>query len=124
MSSARKGADNQRRILRSIWSCFQRALGLFSSLAKRRRDCSTRLRLVVRLCSCSPAKEAEYFTTHRYSRPWTKVFSAAARTPGWALLQAGISFTPRLRNSAGAPFQGQDEIHPPPASSHHRLLGS
>src|SRR5207244_2393116 len=81
MSSARNGAANQRRILRSICSCFPRAFGFFSSMAKRRSDCNTRLRLVVRLCSCSPAKEAEYFTTHRYSHPWTRVFSAVALTP-------------------------------------------
>src|SRR5260370_2434223 len=82
-------------------------------MARRRSDCNTRLRLVVRLCSCSPAKEAEYFTTHRYSRPWTRVFSAAARTPGWALLQAGNSSPPRLRNPPPGLYHGQAQNHPP-----------
>ena len=38
-----KRTDNQRRILRLICSCFQRAFGLFSSMAKRRSDRNTRL---------------------------------------------------------------------------------
>src|SRR6516225_8726338 len=124
MSSARNGADNQRLILRMICSCFQRARGLFSCCAKRRNLCNTRLRLVVTLCNCSPAKEAEYFTTQRYSRPCTRIFSPAARTPGWALLHTANSSTARLRNSAGAWFQGRAEIHPNPASSKVSVLAS
>src|SRR5260370_12103390 len=93
-------------------------------MARRRSDCTTRLRLVVRLCSCSPAKEAEYFTTHRYSRPWTRVFSAAARTPGWALLQAGNSFLAPLRHFGGALVQRQAPIQPTPASSKATALVS
>ena len=59
-------AVSQRWILLRIWFSFQRACGLFSSMEKRRRACSTLLRLVVKLCNCSPAKEAEYFSTQRY----------------------------------------------------------
>ncbi len=55
---------------------------LIQSMENRRRYCITLLMLVVKLCSCSPAKEAEYFTTQRYSLPCTRSFSAAARTPG------------------------------------------
>src|SRR6266576_1534383 len=62
-------------------SSVQRARGLFNSFEKRRRDCSVRLMLVVRLCSCSAAKGAEYFSTARYSWPCTSSFSATARTP-------------------------------------------
>src|SRR5439155_601558 len=56
-------------------SSVQRARGLFNSFEKRRRDCSVRLMLVVRLCSCSAAKGAEYFSTARYSWPCTSSFS-------------------------------------------------
>src|ERR1700691_2469927 len=70
-------------------------------MAKRRSDCNPRLRVVVRLCSCSPAKEAEYLTTHRYCRPRTSNFSAPARTPGCALLQEGSWSSARPRNSPG-----------------------
>src|SRR5438128_450607 len=77
-------------------------------------DCSTLLRLVVRLCSCSPAKEAEYFTTQRYSLPCTSSFSAAARTPGCSLLHGSSCSTARSRNWAGAWFHGKAEIHPTP----------
>ena len=79
---------------------------------------------VDRLCSCSAAKVAEYFNTQRYSFPCTSKFSAAARTPGWALLQAGNASTGRWRNSAGAWFQGSAEIHPRPASSNNTVLAS
>ena len=51
-------------------------------MEKRRRACSTLLRLVIKLCNCSAAKGAEYFTTPRYSWPCTNSFSATARTPG------------------------------------------
>jgi hypothetical protein len=71
---------------------FPLRFGFISSMARRRCDCNTRLRLVVRLCSCSPAKKAEYFTTHRYSRRWTRIFSAAARRLGTA---AGREFLGR-----------------------------
>src|ERR1700730_15147228 len=111
MSSARKGADNQRRILRSICSGFQRALGLFSSLAKRRSACSTRLRLVVRLCSCSPVKEAEYFTTHRYPPPTTKVFSAPPPTPHSPPPQPSTPPTTPPPNPPRASTQSKSEIH-------------
>src|SRR5205085_6898151 len=100
----------------------QRACGLFNSMEKRRNDWSTLLRLVVRLCNCSPAKEAEYFSTQRYSRPWTKSFSAAARTPGCALLQSGNCSTARSRKAAGAWFQGKAEIQPTPDSSNSTVL--
>ena len=43
--------------------------GLANSTANRRRDCSALLSVVVTLCNCSPANEAEYFTTHKYSLP-------------------------------------------------------
>src|SRR6516164_9602761 len=115
MSSSKNGPDSQRWILLRIWSSFQRACGLFSSMEIRRRACSTLLRLVVKLCHCSPAKEAEYFSTQRYSWPCTSSFSAAARTPGWALLQSGNCSTARSRNAAGAWFQGRAEIQPTPA---------
>src|SRR5260370_42282772 len=36
-------------------------------------------------------KGSRVFHHAQCSRPWTRVFSAVARTPGWALLQAGNS---------------------------------
>src|SRR6266436_4312616 len=84
----------------------KRAPGLARSTDRRRRDCKALLSAVVRLCSCSPAKEAEYFTTQRYSWPWTSIRSAAARTPGCALLNAVSASVLRSRNSTGACFQG------------------
>src|SRR5947208_4529057 len=80
-------------------SSVQRARGLFNSFEKRRRDCSVRLMLVVRLCSCSAAKGAEYFSTARYSWPCTSSFSATARTPGCSALHGGSSLVARSRNS-------------------------
>jgi hypothetical protein len=43
---------------------------------------------VVRLCNCSAANEAEYFTTHAYSLPCTTAISVAADSvlgPGWQM---------------------------------------
>jgi hypothetical protein len=39
-----------------IWFSFQRACGLFSSMASRRKACRTLLRLVVKLCNCYAGK--------------------------------------------------------------------
>src|ERR1035441_6981403 len=83
------GVDNQRWSLLRIWVSFQRALGLLRSTDRRRRYCRTLLTPVVTLCSCSPAKEAEYFTTQKYSWPCTNIFSPAACTPGCSPLQVG-----------------------------------
>src|SRR5439155_25084506 len=93
-------------------------------MENRRRYCSTLLTLVVKLCSCSPAKEAEYFTTQTYSLPCTRSFSAAARTPGCWLLHGSSCSTALSRNSAGAWFHGRAEIHPPRASSSSTVLAS
>src|SRR5437016_7428447 len=65
-------------------SSVQRARGLFNSFEKRRRDCSVRLMLVVRLCSCSAAKGAEYFSTATFADGGKKEHgsSAVSRTTG------------------------------------------
>src|SRR6266581_3716221 len=89
--------ESQRCILLRIFFSSQRAFGLFSSMENRRRYCSTLLTLVVILWSCSPAKEAEYFTTQRYSLPCTRSFSATARTPGcWLRRQLFYRSLPQL----------------------------
>src|SRR4029077_10838346 len=100
----------------------QRALGLFNSMENRRRYCATLLTLLVKLCNCSVAKEAEYFTTQKYSLPCTSSFSPAARTPGCWLLHGGSCSTARSRRGAGAWFHGKAEIHPMPASSSSTVL--
>src|ERR1700676_4778201 len=122
MTSVRNWPESQRWILLRIFCSSHRALGLFSSMENRRRYCNTLLTLVVKLCSCSPEKEAEYFTTQKYSLPCTRSLSPAARTPGCWLLHGGSCSTARSRNSAGAWFQGSAEIHPTRASSSSTVL--
>src|ERR1039458_4734355 len=101
-----------------------RLAGRAISTASRLSAASTLLNEADTLCSCSAAKVAEYFNTHRYSSPCTSHFSAATCTPGWALLQAGNASTGRWRNSAGAWFQGSAEIQPKPASFSNTVLAS
>ena len=108
----------------SIPAGVRRLPGRAISTASRLSAVSTLLNEAERLCSCSAAKVAEYFKTHRYSSPCTSNFSAAACTPGWALLQAGNPSTGRWRNSAGAWFQGSAEIQPNPASFSKTVLAS
>src|SRR5450759_2086778 len=100
----------------------KRACGLDNSTDKRRMLCSALEREVVRLCSCSPAKDAEYFSTQRYSLPCTPIGSEVARTPGRSLLQADNFSESRSRNSGGAWFQGKAEIQPTPACSSSSVL--
>src|ERR1017187_10429895 len=102
----------------------KRACGLDNSAARRRRFWVTLVSVAERLCSCSLAKQAEYPSTHKYSFPCTSIFSAAARTPGWASLQAGSCSTLLSRNSTGAWFHGRAEIHPTPAFSSSNVLAN
>src|SRR6202140_2357824 len=102
----------------------KRACGLDSSVASRRSFCVTLVSAAVVLLSCSLAKQAEYLSTQRYSLPCTNNFSAAARTPGCELPQAGNCPTLRSRSSAGAWFQGKAEIQPTPALSNSSVLAS
>src|SRR6266700_3477564 len=120
MSSPTNCGASQRAILLRSPRSVKDAPEVASSLASLRMDCMALLRLVVRLCSCSPAKGAEYLTTQRYSLPWTSIVSAAADTPGSWLL-SGVSFWLE-RNSGGACVQGSAAIHPTPACSNSWVL--
>src|ERR1039457_1351103 len=81
---ANKESASQRLIVLRMPCSVKRACGLDNSAARRRRFWVTLVSVAERLCSCSLAKQAEYPSTHKYSFPCTSIFSAAARTPGWA----------------------------------------
>ncbi len=87
-------------------------------------DCRTLLTVVVTVCSCSPAKEAEYFNTHRYS----------GRAPATSRQQRGRRDAHRSRPATALPgghaipaapdSKATQEIQPIPACCNAAVLAS